>query len=119
MKIGWPEARIALAEACVYLATSPKSNSAYLGIDTALATVRETGNLPVPLHLRNAPTKLMKQLGYSDGYRYPHDYPGNFTEQQYLPDELKQQRFWHPQHSPAEEKLYQRMAACWGKRFDD
>jgi putative ATPase len=119
MKIGWPEARIALAEACVYLATSPKSNSAYLGIDTALATVRETGNLPVPLHLRNAPTKLMKQLGYSDGYRYPHDYPGNFTEQQYMPDELKQQRFWHPQHSPAEEKLYQRMAACWGKRFDD
>ena len=119
MKIGWPEARIALAEACVYLATSPKSNSAYLGIDSALALVRETGNLPVPLHLRNAPTKLMKQLGYSDGYKYPHDYPGHFTPQQYLPDAITTQRLWHPQHSPAEEKLCQRMAEYWGERFRD
>ena len=118
MKIGWPEARIALAEAAVYLATSPKSNSAYLGIDTALALVRQTGNQPVPLHLRNAPTKLMKDLGYSDGYHYPHDYPGNFTQQQYMPDELAKERLWHAQHSPAEEKLYQRMIACWGKRFE-
>ena len=118
MKIGWPEARIALAEAVVYLATSPKSNSAYLGIDAALDLVRQTGNLPVPLHLRNAPTTLMKQLGYSDGYHYPHDYPGNFTPQQYLPDELTKERLWHAQHSPAEEKLYQRMIACWGKRFE-
>ena len=117
MKIGWPEARIALAECCVYLATSPKSNSAYLAIDDALANVRQTGNLPVPLHLRNAPTKLMKQLGYSDGYKYPHDYPGHFTQQQYLPDELQQQRFWHPQHSPAEQKLYERMVSYWGERF--
>ena len=119
MKIGWPEARIALAEACVYLATSPKSNSAYLGIDAALATVRETGNLPVPLHLRNAPTQLMKQLGYHDGYKYPHDFPGHFTEQQYLPDALLNQRFWHGQHSPSEQKLYERMVSYWGKRFEE
>jgi putative ATPase len=118
MKIGWPEARIALAEACVYLATSPKSNSAYLGIDAALAKVRETGNLPVPLHLRNAPTSLMKELGYSDGYQYPHDYPGHFTPQQYLPDELKDLRIWHAQHSPSEQKLYERMVSYWGKRFE-
>ena len=118
MKIGWPEARIALAEACVYLATSPKSNSAYLGIDEALAVVRQTGNLPVPLHLRNAPTSLMKQLGYSDGYKYPHDYPGHFTQQQYMPDALQQQRIWHAQHSPAEQKIYERMVSYWGKRFE-
>ncbi len=118
MKIGWPEARIALAEACVYLATSPKSNSAYLGIDEALAIVRQTGNLPVPLHLRNAPTSLMKQLGYSDGYKYPHDFQGHFTQQQYLPDELQQQRIWHAQHSPSEQKLYERMVSYWGKRFE-
>ncbi len=118
MKIGWPEARIALAEACVYLATSPKSNSAYLGIDEALAIVRQTGNLPVPLHLRNAPTSLMKQLGYSDGYKYPHDFQGHFTPQQYLPDELQQQHIWHAQHSPSEQKLYERMVSCWGKRFE-
>lgn len=119
MKIGWPEARIALAEAAVYLATSPKSNSAYLGIDAALATVRETGNLPVPLHIRNAPTKLMKDLGYSDGYKYPHDYAGHFTPQQYLPDELIAKRFWKGQHNPSEEKLYQRMVNYWGDRFMD
>ena len=117
MKIGWPEARIALAEAVVYLATSPKSNSAYLGIDSALQLVRDTGNLPVPLHLRNAPTKLMKDLGYSDGYRYPHDYPGHFTQQQYMPDDVKEQRLWHPQQSPAEQKLHERMMAYWGERF--
>ena len=119
MKIGWPEARIALAECCVYLATSPKSNSAYLGIDEALANVRQTGNLPVPLHLRNAPTKLMKQLGYSDGYKYPHDFPGHFTPQQYMPDDLVRQRFWHAQHSPAEQKLYERMLNCWGDRYKE
>ena len=119
MKIGWPEGRIPLAEAAVYLATSPKSNSAYLGIDTALSVVRETGNLPVPLPLRNAPTKLMKDLGYHDGYKYAHDYPGNFVNQQYLPDELTSQRLWHAQHSPSEEKLYQQMLRCWGKRYED
>lgn len=119
MKIGWPEARIALAEAVVYLATSPKSNSAYLGIDAALAKVRETGNLPVPLHIRNAPTKLMAELGYHDGYKYPHDYPGHFTPQQYLPNEIQSERFWHGQHSPAEDKLYNWMVTCWGDRYKE
>ena len=119
MKIGWPEARITLAECAVYLATSPKSNSAYLGIDAALALVRQTGNLPVPLHLRNAPTALMKDLGYHDGYKYPHDFPGHFTPQQYMPDALQQQRLWHAQHSPAEQKLYERMVNYWGERMKD
>ncbi len=117
MKIGWPEGRIPLAEAVVYLATSPKSNSAYMGINTAIEEVKQSGNQPVPLPIRNAPTKLMEQLGYHDGYKYPHDYPGNFTPQQYLPDALKDKRFWHAQHSPAEEKLYQRMLNCWGERY--
>lgn len=116
-KIGWPEGRIPLAEATVYLATSPKSNSAYLGIDAALELVRRTGNQPVPLPIRNAPTQLMKDLGYHDGYKYPHDYPGHFTEQQYLPDELKDVRIWHGQHSPAEEKLVERMRNYWGERY--
>lgn len=119
MKIGWPEARIALAEAVVYLATSPKSNSAYLGINAAIARVRETGNLPVPLHIRNAPTQLMAELGYHDGYKYPHDYPGHFTTQQYLPNEIQNERFWHAQHSPNEEKLYNWMLTCWGDRFKE
>ena len=117
MKIGWPEARIALAEACVYLATSPKSNSAYCGINDALQLVKETGNLPVPLHLRNAPTKLMAELGYSDGYKYPHDYPDHFTPQQYMPDQLKDHRIWHAQHQPIEERQYQQMIKTWGERF--
>lgn len=93
-KIGWPEGRIPLAETTIYLATCKKDNSAYLAIDEALAKVRETGNLPVPLHLRNAPTSLMKELGYADGYKYPHDYPGHWTEQQYMPDELVGTVFW-------------------------
>ena len=118
MKIGWPEARIALAECCVYLATSPKSNSAYLGIDKALELVRQTGNQPVPLPLRNAPTKLMKELGYHDGYKYPHDYPGHFTPQQYMPDALQNERLWFAQHSPAEEKLYERMVNYWGEKYE-
>ena len=119
MKIGWPEGRIPLAEAAVYLAASPKSNSSYMGIGAALSTVQKTGNLPVPLHLRNAPTSLMKDLGYSDGYKYSHDYPGHFVEQQYLPDLLQDARFWHAQHSPSEEKLYQNMLRNWGDRFRD
>ena len=118
-KIGWPEGRIPLAEAAVYLATSPKSNSAYLGIDAALQLVRQTGNQPVPLPLRNAPTQLMKELGYHDGYKYPHDFPQHFTQQQYLPDSLTNERIWHGQHSPAEEKLLQRMKDYWGKRYED
>ena len=119
MKIGWPEGRIPLAEATVYLATSPKSNSAYLGVDAALALVKQTGNQPVPLPIRNAPTQLMKELGYHDGYKYPHDYPGHFTVQQYLPDALQNERLWHGQHNPNEEKLYLRMVNYWGKRYED
>lgn len=117
-KIGWPEGRIPLAEATVYLATSPKSNSAYLAIDAALDLVRRTGNQPVPLPIRNAPTKLMKDLGYNDGYKYPHDYPGHFVRQQYLPDALTGERLWHGQNNPAEEKLNRRMTDCWGTRFE-
>lgn len=118
MKIGWPEGRIPLAEATVYLATSPKSNSAYMGIGAALEEVRRSGNQPVPLHLRNAPTSLMKELGYSEGYKYAHDYEGNFVEQQFLPDALKNVRFWHPQQNAAENKLSERMRQLWGKRFE-
>ena len=117
MKIGWPEGRIPLAEATIYLATSPKSNSAYMAINDALQKVEQTGNQPVPLHLRNAPTKLMQQLGYSDGYKYAHDYAGNFVEQQFLPDELKDMRLWHAQQNPAESKLHERMIQLWGERF--
>ena len=119
MKIGWPEGRIPLAEATVYLATSPKSNSAYLGVDAALDLVRRTGNQPVPLPIRNAPTQLMKELGYHDGYKYPHDFAGHFTPQQYMPDALLNERIWHGQHNPTEEKMYQRMVNYWGKRFED
>ena len=119
MKIGWPEGRIPLAEATVYLATSPKSNSAYAGINSALELVRETGNLPVPLHLRNAPTKLMKQLGYGKDYKYAHAYSGNFVNQQFLPDEVKNSRIWHPQNNAQEVKLKDRMQTLWGERFKD
>lgn len=119
MKIGWPEGRIPLAEATVYLATSPKSNSAYEGINSAIELVRQTGNLPVPLHLRNAPTKLMKQLGYGKDYKYAHVYKGNFVEQQFMPDELKDTRIWHPQNNPSESKLSERMIQLWGNRFKE
>ena len=109
-KIGWPEGRIPLAEATVYLATSEKSNSAYLAIDKALDLVRRTGNQPVPLHLRNAPTKLMADLGYHDGYLYPHDYPGHYVAQQYMPDALKGEQIWQPQpHSAAEARIKERI----------
>ena len=119
MKIGWPEGRIPLAEATVYLATSPKSNSAYLGVNAALDLVRRTGNQPVPLPIRNAPTQLMKELGYHDGYKYPHDFAGHFIPQQYMPDALQNERLWHGQHNPTEEKMYQRMVNYWGKRYED
>lgn len=119
MKIGWPEGRIPLAEATVYLATSPKSNSAYEGINGALELVRSTGNLPVPLHLRNAPTKLMKQLGYGKEYKYAHAYEGHFVEQQFLPDEVKNTRIWHPQNNAQETKLKERMSGLWGERFKE
>lgn len=115
-KIGWPEGRIILSECAIYLATSPKSNSAYLAIDAALAEVRKSGNLPVPLHLRNAPTKLMADLGYHEGYKYAHDYAGHYVEQQYLPDGLAGHRFWQPCRNPAEDKMQGLMDALRGNR---
>ena len=117
MKIGWPEGRIPLAEVTVYLAASPKSNSAYMGINDALQLVRQTGNLPVPLHLRNAPTQLMKELGYAKDYKYAHDYEGHFVEQQFLPDELARKRIWHAQGNAAEMKLQERMLHLWKDRY--
>lgn len=119
MKIGWPEGRIPLAEATVYLATSPKSNSAYEGINSALQLVRDTGNLPVPLHLRNAPTQLMKQLGYGKDYKYAHAYKGNFVKQDFLPEEIRAQRLWHAQENPSEQKMKDRMVGLWGERFKE
>ena len=118
-KVGWPEGRIILAETTVYLATSLKSNSTYLAIDEALAYVKQTGNLPVPLHLRNAPTKLMKQLDYGKEYKYAHDYPGHFVRQQYLPDEAVNMHFWHPQQSPGEQRILDTMRHFWGERYKD
>lgn len=113
-KIGWPEGRIVLAETTIYLATSPKSNSAYLAIDNAIAKVNETGNLPVPLHLRNAPTSLMKELDYGKEYKYSHDFENNFVKQEYLPKELKNRRFWDAQNNPAEAKMRDLMKKLWG-----
>ncbi len=109
-KIGWPEGRIILSECAIYLANSPKSNSGYMAIDAALEAVRQTGDLPVPLHLRNAPTKLMKDLGYKEGYKYAHDYEGNYVEQQYMPDGLADAQFWRPGNNPSEAKMAQRLA---------
>ena len=117
-KIGWPEGRIPLAEATVYLAASPKSNSAYKAIGEALSTVRQTGNLPVPLHLRNAPTQLMADLGYGADYKYAHDFKGHFVDQQYLPDELTASRFWKPQPNPHEDGLAQHLRQLWKGRYD-
>lgn len=116
-KIGWPEGRIVLAETAIYLASSPKSNSAYLAIDEALALVNETGNLPVPLHLRNAPTKLMKNLDYGKNYKYSHDYDNNFVEQQFLPDKIKDKRIWKVQKNQTESKLGEWLRFLWKGRF--
>ncbi len=116
-KIGWPEGRIVLAETTIYLASSPKSNSAYLAIDEALQLVEKTGNLPVPLHLRNSPTKLMKDLNYGKGYKYAHDFDNNFVEQQYLPDKLKKERIWKIQESPAEKKMSEWLRTLWKGRY--
>lgn len=119
MKIGWPEGRIPLAEATVYLAASPKSNSSYMGINTALQLVKKSGNQPVPLHLRNAPTELMAELGYHEGYKYSHDYKDHFVEQLYMPDALKHTRIWHAQDNAQENRLYDRMLKCWGDRYKE
>lgn len=114
-KIGMPEGRIPLAECTVYLATSPKSNSAYMAVDAALAEVRRSGDLPVPLHLRNAPTSLMKEMGYGADYKYAHDYPGNFVKQQFLPDRITASRFWHPCSNPAEDRAAALQQQRWGR----
>ena len=116
-KIGWPEGRIILSQATIYLATSPKSNASYNAINAALQCVKTTGDLPVPLHLRNAPTKLMANLNYGRDYMYSHDYPGHFVVQQYLPDALTSARFYSPQPNPAEDRIAERMNALWGDRF--
>ncbi len=113
-KIGMPEGRIPLSQCAIYLATSAKSNSAYMAINDALAEVERSGNLPVPLHLRNAPTSLMKKLGYGNEYKYAHDYPGNFVRQQFRPDEIRDKRFWHPGSNQAETQMSQRQQARWG-----
>lgn len=116
-KIGWPEGRIILAQTTIYLATSPKSNSAYLSIDEAIALVKNTGNLPVPLHLRNAPTGLMKELGYGKQYKYAHDFPDHFVDQEYLPKELNGRKIWNPQPNPSESKLVEYLRKLWKRRF--
>ncbi len=116
-KIGWPEGRIVLAQTTVYLATSPKSNSTYEAINKAMATVRETGNLPVPMHLRNAPTTLMKELDYGKDYKYAHDYENNFVEDNFFPEQLKQKKFWEPQNNAAENKIVEWMKRLWKNRF--
>jgi putative ATPase len=115
--VGFPEARIILAQAVIYLATSPKSNAAYLAINQAQETVRKTGNLPVPLHLRNAPTQLMKDLNYGEGYKYAHDYPGNFVEQEFLPDKIKGTAFYQPQKNASESKLMERIKQWWKNKY--
>lgn len=116
-KLGWPESRIALSETAIYLASSPKSNSAYMAVSEALSLVEETGNLPVPLHLRNAPTKLMKQLDYGKNYKYAHDYENNFVEQDFLPKKIKGKRVWTPQNNASENKMKEFLNKLWKKRF--
>lgn len=116
-QIGPPESRIILSECTVYLATSPKSNSAYEAIESAISLVKKTGNLPVPMHIRNAPTKLMKEIGYSKNYKYAHAFEGNFTEQEFLPEEIKNERIYHPQNNTSEAKILERLKRWWGDKF--
>ena len=116
-QIGYPESRIILSECTIYLATSPKSNSAYMAINDALSLVHRTGDLPVPLHIRNAPTKLMKEIGYGKDYKYAHGYEGNFVEQDFLPDEIKNEKIYQPQNNQQEVKILERLKKWWGKRF--
>ncbi|BAP30803.1 replication-associated recombination protein A [Chryseobacterium sp. StRB126] len=115
--IGNPEARIILSETAVYLAVSPKSNSAYMAINEAMALVKQTGNLPVPLHLRNAPTKLMKDLDYGKEYKYAHSYEGNFVDQDFLPQEIKNVKLYEPGNNATEKKIYEELKKKWGKKY--
>ncbi|MFB6340912.1 replication-associated recombination protein A [Saccharicrinis sp. FJH2] len=117
-RIGWPEGRIVLSEATIYLATSPKSNSAYMAIGDAQSLVQKTGNLPVPLHLRNSPSKLMKELGYGADYKYAHSYPGNFVDQEFLPDQIKGKQFYTPQKNASETKISERMKSLWKNKYN-
>jgi len=117
-KIGYPEARIILSQCAIYLATSSKSNSAIVAIDDAIALIKSTGDLPVPLHIRNAPNKLMKELGYGKDYKYAHSYNNNFAEQDFLPKEIKKHRFYIPQNNPLEIKILEKLKSLWGKRFE-
>jgi putative ATPase len=115
--VGFPEARIILSQTAVYLASSPKSNSAYLAISEAQKSVQETGNLPVPLHLRNAPTKLMKELDYGKNYQYAHDFAGNFSAQEYLPEEIKSRKFFNPGDNSAEQKIRAWLKNLWQGKY--
>ncbi len=116
--IGWPESRIILSETAIYLATSPKSNSSYLAIDEAIAMVKEKGDLPVPLNIRNAPTALMKELGYGNDYKYAHDFTGNFTQEEFLPEEIRNEVFYKPQDNPRESELRNKLAALWKNKYN-
>jgi putative ATPase len=116
--IGWPESRIVLSETALYLATSPKSNSSYQAINDAVNLVNETGDLPVPLNIRNAPTSLMKDLGYGDGYKYAHDFEGNFTQEEFLPDEIRNRMIYKPQDNPREREIRNKLSAIWKRRYD-
>ena len=116
-KIGYPESRIILSQTAIYLASSPKSNASYMAINTAQEVVRKTGNLSVPMHLRNAPTKLMKDIGYSDGYKYAHDYQGNFVEQEFLPQEISGTRFYSPQNNPRENEMRNSLRNKWKEKY--
>jgi len=115
--IGYPESRIILSEATIYLAASPKSNSAYMAIESALSVVRETGNLPVPLHLRNAPTRLMKDLGYGKDYKYAHSYDDHFVDENYFPEGLNQKSYYLPGETPREKEMTERMKKLWKGRY--
>ena len=115
--IGMPEARIPLSQTAIYLATSPKSNSAYAAIGSALSMVKQEGHLPIPLHLRNAPTKLMKELNYGANYKYSHDHPGNFSDQEFLPEKISGSVFFNPQDNPQEKRQRELMQKLWKDRY--
>ena len=117
-KIGYPECRITLSQCAVYLASSVKSNSTYMALANAQQMVKQTGDLPVPLHIRNAPTKLMKQLGYGEGYKYAHDYEGNFVDQEFLPDMLRGTKFYEPGQNPREEETRRQLRARWKEKYN-
>ena len=115
--VGYPESRIMLAECVIYLANSPKSNSAYNAINSAMEFAQKTGDLPVPLHLRNAPTKLMEQLGYGNEYKYAHDYKGHFVEQEFMPENISGTTFYFPQDNPAEQKAKDTIQRLWNGKY--